>query len=185
MSNKNEKDLLDIIQIGYNLEKPISDNIRLSIVNLIDAIANEPSINQFLYDPQIIHLILDSILGISCKKEGENPLGILPITTFAKLLIPLPEKSHVPGENLQIEKLRVKLLQFGTIPVLFYAATHANCKEISDVAIHHICSAYLFNEIDNSQKLIDKYLQQKKDIKIEENSSKNVSREVPWKICIF
>lgn len=121
-------------------------------ISIFEALSGDALAKRLLTLQRPMHILLDSLL------EESEILGVTPLLILIKIMQPQKLSFYIPGETLDTEKLRIRTLQFGAVPILFHIAETTKTKEISQLAVGHLCSCYTYGEIENCYRLVNNYI---------------------------
>ena len=98
---------------------------------------------------------MDSI--IDSESSCETKIKKVLLSILVKLMQFRKENIYIPGETLQIEQQRVKLMQFGIVPLCLHLILNSTeNKELPDMAAEHLCMCYPTPELEWTLELMGK-----------------------------
>lgn len=143
------------VELALNQSNHLPTNIRdflvIKNINIIqfqqtEEICNDSILKKHLYEQEPIRLIMNK--AIECDNSSLTAYDILTAKIYIKLMQFKRDKAYIPGETLQVELLRIKMMLMGSIAILIHLYKHSLCKEISDLAIEHVCTCYAEPELE-------------------------------------
>lgn len=75
---------------------------------------------------------------------------------LTKLMECKDASAYIPGETLQLEQQRCKVMQYGMLPVLCHLINQSKVSSIVQAAAEHLCTCYPTPEIEWSLQMLHK-----------------------------
>ncbi len=100
-------------------------------------------------DTWVIYQIMDSLIsdwGPRTEQSSRSKTIILKILTG---LMQYKEKSvYIPGETLQTEQQRIRVMQCGVVPLCLHFLSRDETDDLSSIAGDHLCTSYITPELE-------------------------------------
>jgi len=146
----------EFLNFVCDLTNSVNKDIRISVFGLFEQMSEDALLRRFFVNTENLHALLDCIISDSQNENCEISLNAL--KTLAKLVKCNKTGVYIPGQTLEAEKQRIRIMQHGFLQILAYLVLQtkdANLKKTADDFLRFSCE---IKELEWSIKALDKYV---------------------------